>query len=138
MPAGKLFDGREKFFPLNDVFELEKVSATIGREPAACRQLAVRAGAHVRELRTTALEIDDGKVRAIYVVRNPDKLRHLHYAGCGRKAHRLDFKRESLGRKRPLKLDMGRPRKDKKAVGDPRPKGERISEQQAASREAGI
>lgn len=30
------------------------------------------------ELQTTALEIEDGKVRAIYVVRNPDKLRHLH------------------------------------------------------------
>jgi RNA polymerase sigma-70 factor, ECF subfamily len=30
------------------------------------------------ELQTTALEIDDGKVAAIYVVRNPDKLRHLH------------------------------------------------------------
>lgn len=30
------------------------------------------------ELQTTALEIDDGKVTAIYVVRNPDKLRHLH------------------------------------------------------------
>jgi hypothetical protein len=30
------------------------------------------------ELQTTALEIDDGKVVAIYVVRNPDKLRHLH------------------------------------------------------------
>ncbi len=30
------------------------------------------------ELQTTALEIKDGKVAAIYVVRNPDKLRHLH------------------------------------------------------------
>lgn len=30
------------------------------------------------ELQTTALEIEDGKVMAIYVVRNPDKLRHLH------------------------------------------------------------
>ena len=30
------------------------------------------------ELQTTALEIEDGKVSAIYVVRNPDKLRHLH------------------------------------------------------------
>lgn len=30
------------------------------------------------ELQTTALEIDDGKIAAIYVVRNPDKLRHLH------------------------------------------------------------
>jgi RNA polymerase sigma-70 factor (ECF subfamily) len=30
------------------------------------------------ELSTTALEIEDGKVAAIYVVRNPDKLRHLH------------------------------------------------------------
>jgi RNA polymerase sigma-70 factor, ECF subfamily len=30
------------------------------------------------ELQTTALEIDDGKIAAIYVVRNPDKLKHLH------------------------------------------------------------
>jgi RNA polymerase sigma-70 factor, ECF subfamily len=30
------------------------------------------------ELQTTALEIEDGKVAAVYVVRNPDKLRHLH------------------------------------------------------------
>jgi RNA polymerase sigma-70 factor (ECF subfamily) len=30
------------------------------------------------ELQTTAFEIEDGKVGAIYVVRNPDKLRHLH------------------------------------------------------------
>jgi len=30
------------------------------------------------ELQTTALEIADGKVTAIYVVRNPDKLRHMH------------------------------------------------------------
>ncbi|WP_029226294.1 sigma-70 family RNA polymerase sigma factor [Burkholderia ubonensis] len=30
------------------------------------------------ELQTTALEIEGGKVAAIYVVRNPDKLRHLH------------------------------------------------------------
>lgn len=30
------------------------------------------------ELQTTALEIADGKVVAIYIMRNPDKLRHLH------------------------------------------------------------
>jgi len=30
------------------------------------------------ELQTTALEIQDGKIAAIYVVRNPDKLKHLH------------------------------------------------------------
>ncbi len=30
------------------------------------------------EIQTTALEIEDGKIAAIYVVRNPDKLRHLH------------------------------------------------------------
>jgi len=30
------------------------------------------------ELQTTALEIEDGKVTTIYVVRNPDKLKHLH------------------------------------------------------------
>ncbi|KOF13941.1 RNA polymerase sigma factor SigJ [Ensifer adhaerens] len=30
------------------------------------------------ELQSTALEIEDGKVVAIYIVRNPDKLGHLH------------------------------------------------------------
>jgi RNA polymerase sigma-70 factor, ECF subfamily len=37
-------------FLLHDVFDLdfEEVAATIGREPAACRQLASRARAHVR------------------------------------------------------------------------------------------
>jgi RNA polymerase sigma-70 factor (ECF subfamily) len=30
------------------------------------------------ELQTTAIEIEDGKIAAIYVVRNPDKLKHLH------------------------------------------------------------
>jgi RNA polymerase sigma-70 factor, ECF subfamily len=28
-------------------------------------------------LQTTALQIDDGKIVAIYVTRNPDKLKHL-------------------------------------------------------------
>lgn len=30
------------------------------------------------ELQTTALLVEDGKIAAIYIVRNPDKLRHLH------------------------------------------------------------
>ncbi len=30
------------------------------------------------ELQTTALELVDGKIAAIYITRNPDKLRHLH------------------------------------------------------------
>ncbi|WP_409574680.1 sigma-70 family RNA polymerase sigma factor [Sphingopyxis sp. PET50] len=30
------------------------------------------------ELQTTALEIEDGKIVGIYVMRNPDKLRHMH------------------------------------------------------------
>jgi RNA polymerase sigma-70 factor (ECF subfamily) len=30
------------------------------------------------ELQTTALEIEEDRIVAIYVVRNPDKLRHLH------------------------------------------------------------
>lgn len=29
---------------------------------------------------TTALEIEDGKIKAIYIVRNPEKLRHLDFA----------------------------------------------------------
>ncbi|WJI40593.1 MULTISPECIES: sigma-70 family RNA polymerase sigma factor [Mesorhizobium] len=30
------------------------------------------------EFSTTALDIEDGKISAIYVIRNPDKLKHLH------------------------------------------------------------
>ena len=30
------------------------------------------------ELQSTALDVENGKIAAIYVVRNPDKLRHLH------------------------------------------------------------
>ncbi|MDZ3833038.1 MAG: sigma-70 family RNA polymerase sigma factor [Sphingopyxis sp.] len=30
------------------------------------------------EFQTTALEIEDGRIAAIYVMRNPDKLRHMH------------------------------------------------------------
>jgi RNA polymerase sigma-70 factor (ECF subfamily) len=30
------------------------------------------------ELQTTALEIEDGRIAAIYIMRNPDKLKHLH------------------------------------------------------------
>lgn len=30
------------------------------------------------EFQTTALDIEDGKIAAIYIVRNPDKLKHLH------------------------------------------------------------
>ena len=30
------------------------------------------------ELQTTALDIEDGRIAAIYIVRNPDKLKHLH------------------------------------------------------------
>lgn len=30
------------------------------------------------ELQTTALDIEDGQITAVYVMRNPDKLRHLH------------------------------------------------------------
>jgi RNA polymerase sigma-70 factor (ECF subfamily) len=30
------------------------------------------------ELQTTALDIEDGKIAAIYILRNPDKLKHLH------------------------------------------------------------
>ncbi len=30
------------------------------------------------EIQTTALDIEDGKIVGIYVVRNPDKLKHLH------------------------------------------------------------
>ncbi|MCD9033598.1 sigma-70 family RNA polymerase sigma factor [Luteimonas sp. Y-2-2-4F] len=37
-------------------------------------------------LQTTALRIEDGRIRALYVVRNPDKLRHLPERGVHRGA----------------------------------------------------
>ena len=30
------------------------------------------------ELQTTSFDIEEGKIAAIYVIRNPDKLKHLH------------------------------------------------------------
>jgi RNA polymerase sigma-70 factor (ECF subfamily) len=30
------------------------------------------------EIQTTALDIEDGRIAAVYVTRNPDKLKHLH------------------------------------------------------------
>lgn len=30
-------------------------------------------------IQTTALEIEDGKIKAIYIVRNPEKLGHLAF-----------------------------------------------------------
>lgn len=37
-------------------------------------------------LQTTALDVQDGRIAAIYIVRNPDKLRHLaaEFGECGR------------------------------------------------------
>ena len=75
-------------FLLHDVFDFSfsEVAAALDRSEAACRQLAARARAHVREVRprgsggvvqTSAFEIEDGRVRALYVVRNPDKLKHV-------------------------------------------------------------
>ena len=36
------------------------------------------------EVQATALEIEEGKIAAIYVVRNPDKLKHLRASGYSR------------------------------------------------------
>ena len=53
------------------------------------------------ELQTTALEIEDGKVAAIYVMRNPDKLRHLHEGGdVSRSSPGLSAPRASPRRRR--------------------------------------
>jgi RNA polymerase sigma-70 factor, ECF subfamily len=90
-------------FLLHDVFDFSfnEIAAALERSDAACRQLAARARAHVRELRPRAATAPparsgeiDGKhaqvisafmaptqagdvIQAIYVVRNPNKLRHL-------------------------------------------------------------
>ena len=68
---------------------LEGVTALFERVAAQMRSTLIRVGfvnglpgfvtrEADGELQTTALEIDGGKITAIYVVRNPDKLRHLH------------------------------------------------------------
>jgi hypothetical protein len=66
----------------NDLFaaapELMKKWTTTSVAIAASLEPSLVRLVEIRELRTTALEIKDGKIAAIYVVRNPDKLRHLH------------------------------------------------------------
>lgn len=46
-------------------------------------------------LQTVALELDGEQIRAIYVVRNPDKLAHLHYSAFTQSAGRVETDRAS-------------------------------------------
>jgi RNA polymerase sigma-70 factor, ECF subfamily len=84
--GGKRSAAREPIFGFDAVMKAHEYLATLFRNHAS---KLVRAGfvnglpgfitlEADGELSTTALEIEDGKIAAIYVVRNPDKLRHLH------------------------------------------------------------
>ena len=53
-------------------------------------------------LQTTALDVRDGRIAAIYIVRNPDKLRHLVAAFGTDCLHSTATEGRELGRKPPL------------------------------------
>jgi RNA polymerase sigma-70 factor (ECF subfamily) len=71
------FDAVMKFFELvtkiftNTGSKLERVAIISGLPGFITRESD-------GELQTTALDVEDGKISAIYVMRNPDKLKHLH------------------------------------------------------------
>ncbi|MHA6691884.1 sigma-70 family RNA polymerase sigma factor [Devosia sp. A449] len=84
--GGKRPSAREPFFGFDAVMKFHKGLGAFFRKQGS---KLVRAGfvnglpgfialEADGELSTTALEIEDGKVVAIYVMRNPDKLKHLH------------------------------------------------------------
>ena len=60
------------------------LASFFAREPSALVRFCVISGLpgfitrEVDGLQTTALDIEDGKITAIYVTRNPDKLKHLN------------------------------------------------------------
>jgi RNA polymerase sigma-70 factor (ECF subfamily) len=71
---------------LESVFKLhETLAAHFAKNPSVLVQVGLINGLPGfvtreadGELQTTALDIDDGRIAAIYIVRNPDKLKHLH------------------------------------------------------------
>jgi RNA polymerase sigma-70 factor (ECF subfamily) len=83
--GGKKPAAREPVLGFDNVMQLH---AALARLFAENRSQLVRYG-HINglpgfvtveadnTLQTTALRIEDGKIAAIYVVRNPDKLRHI-------------------------------------------------------------
>lgn len=84
--GGKRSAAPEPIFGFDHVMKLHKALAALYRRNAST---LVRVGLinglpgfvtreADGELQTTALDIADGRIAAIYVVRNPDKLKHLH------------------------------------------------------------
>ena len=95
--GGKASAAKRPITGLENVVRLHAgLARHLRREPSA-----LRASAQINGLpgfitvegdgtvQTTALQVEDGKVVAIYVVRNPDKLRHLAVdgAGAGKRQH---------------------------------------------------
>jgi RNA polymerase sigma-70 factor (ECF subfamily) len=84
--GGKRTAAMKPIFGFDAVMEVNRALATRFREHGSelLRVVYVNGlpGFITREadgkLQTTALDFEDGKVVAIYVVRNPDKLTHLH------------------------------------------------------------
>jgi RNA polymerase sigma-70 factor (ECF subfamily) len=84
--GGKRSAAKRPLHGLTRVLQLHKALATIyaKRKSALVRTAFINGlpGFITREadgeFQTTALEIADGKITAIYIVRNPDKLQHLH------------------------------------------------------------
>jgi len=83
--GGKVTASLQPIVGLDSVMELHaSLAATFAEWPSRLVRYALINGLpgfvtieHGGLLQTTALQIEDGKVVAIYVVRNPDKLQHL-------------------------------------------------------------
>ncbi len=83
MGGGKRSAATQPVFGFDAVMKLHKHLATVLHESKFVRAAFINGLPGFitleadGELQTTALEIEDGKIAAIYVMRNPDKLRHL-------------------------------------------------------------
>lgn len=84
--GGKRPAAMEPIFGLDSVLKLFEILAGVFRDkPSKLLRITLVNGLPGfvtvepdGELQTTALEIQDAKITAVYVVRNPEKLRHLH------------------------------------------------------------
>jgi RNA polymerase sigma-70 factor (ECF subfamily) len=84
--GGKRPAALRPFFGIDDVMKVHTVLADLFRQNRSelvhVGLISGLPGFITREadgeLQTTALDIENGKITAIYVMRNPDKLRHLH------------------------------------------------------------
>jgi RNA polymerase sigma-70 factor, ECF subfamily len=87
--GGKRSAATKPVFGIDAVMKLHKHLASVLRESQFVRAAFINGLPGFvtleadGELQTTALEIEDGKIAAIYVMRNPEKLRHLHETAQG-------------------------------------------------------